>query len=491
MKRASTICNIFLCSIFFGLPLVLDRGYFNISAAKSLYFLLSSAVFCLIAIVRFVASLLKKKPLPLSLAPLDIAMLAFGAVNVLSAAASGLGADVWLGRDSRLQGALVIVLYVLMYMAISGSLPDLDNKNYPIRFLATGFVLVAGLALLNALNSDPTGLFTNMDTTQRYLFITTIGNINFFSSYACLCLPVFIIMSAYAQNRMSYIYWGIVLVLSGVAAVLSCSEGFVLGFAAFLAAAPFFFFHNSQRFIRFCSSLLTVLLAAAAFYHIHEALPDPIYRPAELVSLFLDGPWIWLMCVSVLAACLLAHYRPGSLRTVRWIYLGLLLAALMALLVLFIHANNNGADKMTRFLVFNDRWGSGRGKVYRLCAEILQDFSLKQWMIGIGPEALQNVMAKRGITYIDQAHSEYLQALITTGLLGLTAQLGIIGLTVAAVLRCAPKEPVAIALLMGLVAYWAQASVSIAQSFTTPIAYAYIGIIGGIYKYSAVDNKPK
>ena len=81
---------------------------------------------------------------------------------------------------------------------------------------------------------------------------------------------------------------------------------------------------------------------------------------------------------------------------------------------------------------------------------------------------------------LDQAHNEYLQYLMTTGLAGLTAYLGVIATTIYTVAKKLKESTLALALLTGLVAYWMQATVNIAQPFTTPIVYIYIACIAGM-----------
>ena len=478
-----TVCYAFLCALFFGLPLILNRGYFNISSTKSLYFLVIGGLFGVVAIVSFVALIIRNHRPPITFTALDFAIVAIGIANAISAVLSPFYLDVWIGRQSRLQGAAVILLYILVYIAISNGLSKESINKIPIRCLSFSFVLVAILAILHSFGVDPSALFANLEPAQRHLFISTIGNINFYSAYVCLCLPTMIVLSSFSQSNTSKICWHIALTLSGAAAVLTCSESFVVGMVAFAVVAPFFFFDNTERFIRFGISLLTVLLSATAFYYIYIRLPHPIYSPSTLLSNFLAGPWIWFSILVIASVCFLTHRCPTALRAFRWAHMALIIVAVISLIILVWYANKHADVINNSFLIFNDRWGSGRGKVYRLCVDILQDFSYREWLFGVGPESLQNVMADRGITYIDQAHSEYLQTLITTGAFGLVAQLSMIALTAGAVIRHAKRDPTALSLFMGLIAYWAQATVNIAQSFTTPLVYAFIAIIGAANKY--------
>ena len=69
---------------------------------------------------------------------------------------------------------------------------------------------------------------------------------------------------------------------------------------------------------------------------------------------------------------------------------------------------------------------------------------------------------------------------MTTGLAGLTAYLSVIASTIYMVVKKLKDSTLAVALLTGLIAYWMQATVNIAQPFTTPIVYIYIACIAGM-----------
>ena len=117
------------------------------------------------------------------------------------------------------------------------------------------------------------------------------------------------------------------------------------------------------------------------------------------------------------------------------------------------------------WLHFSDSWGTDRIKVWRYCLGLYRDFPLPDKLLGGGCGILARLDVSRRIfpvAILDAAHSEYLQILLNWGALGLIAWLGWLGFTFRDILR--QGEPLALALLAGLLGYAVQAAVNIAQT---------------------------
>lgn len=471
-----------LYALFIGLPLVMNNGYFNISETKSLYFLSLSVLYCVITLIVSLLCIIKKKKIDIKICAIDIFLISFCIINVISSVLSKYGLEVWIGRDSRLQGSLIILLYVSMYLMLSNFIGESVRNSKLIPTFAITFLIVAVVAIMHSLNVSITDLFKDFDESKRGLFISTIGNINFFSSFICLSLPVFVVFFINSKNKDEYVAWLIVLIFVGVGAVLSSSDSFVVGFLAFLAVAPFFFYKTPKSFIRFCVGVMVILLSSATFYYLYKLFPKQIYETASFMKLLLSPAVLGCLVLILLLACVLAHTLPKLLRLFPYIYLTVIIVAAIGLISAMIYANNVKAVGILKKFVFNNSWGNGRGRIYKICFETIKKFSLKEWLFGIGPESLQYHLISQGITKIDQAHSEYLQILISTGVFGLLSYFGVIVSTICVVVRKLRFNHIAVAFFLGLVAYWSQATVSIAQTFTTPFVYLFLAIIGYEYK---------
>ena len=429
----------------------------------------------------------KKIKCPIKFVTIDAFLILYAVANIVSACFSKYSKGVWIGTESRLQGALIVLLYILVYFLVSNGAKDIIKNGKLIRLFALVFIVVTSLAILHSLNISITGIFDHIDISQRHLFISTIGNMNFFSSFVCLSLPIFVISFISSENQDQSVVLGAVLVFCGIAAVLCCSDSFVLGFLAFLAVAPFFFMGDKKLFIRFWIANIIMLLSAATFCYIYKSLPKHYYEPSELLCFLLSPLVLGTITILLTAVCILVHFFPKFLRAFRFIYLGIILASAITVIALFIYKNREYDPNAWSIWIFNDNWGSFRGKIYRMCFEFLGEFTLKEWLVGIGPESLQYLFFEHGINYFDQAHCEYLQVLLSSGIFGLITYLGSIVSAIVLVVRKLRHNMIALAFFFGLITYWAQAMVNIAQSFTTPFVYLYLAII--VCEYKQLSNK--
>ena len=100
-----------------------------------------------------------------------------------------------------------------------------------------------------------------------------------------------------------------------------------------------------------------------------------------------------------------------------------------------------------------------------------------------------------GVVY-DNAHNEYLQYLVTTGLFGALAYVGLIVSTMVMLIRTAVSvfkkeadtEGVFLALALGISGYASQAFVNLNQSLTTPYMFLMIAMAAGVCRVHRIGN---
>jgi O-antigen ligase len=244
---------------------------------------------------------------------------------------------------------------------------------------------------------------------------------------------------------------------------------------------------------------------------------------------------VWIVSVVVLVVW--AAIRLASKWTVKFrgkaalaVSVGVSLAGIVAVVIYAVH-NHMG------IFSFEDSWGNYRGFVWRRLMEAYSDFSVPQKLFGYGNESVKSIMTDRyyddmmnavGVIY-DNAHNEYLQYLITTGIFGAVSYVGLLVTTGGALVRAAvsgavmnenesmssqsagkrSKEKAAsrdsrtvrgsktgtglecllgyaedegsmIAVLLGITGYAVQAFVNLNQSLTTPYIFLLIAMAGGL-----------
>jgi O-antigen ligase len=139
---------------------------------------------------------------------------------------------------------------------------------------------------------------------------------------------------------------------------------------------------------------------------------------------------------------------------------------------------------LDRFVKLNENWGTDRGRIWAYCLNAFRSFSPLEMIFGKGPGFLALYDSQHPIfpdAILDTAHNEYIQYLLTIGIAGLLGYLALLIGTVRAAYQHAKESPLALALIVGIVAYAAQAFVNIAQPASTPILFLLLGMAAGSF----------
>ncbi len=483
VKTALQSCVIiYLVFMMFGLPLIVTDGYFNITETKSVYFYILSIA--LVASAGFFAkkneaaegkSLLERAELSCT----DWAMTAFCGFVFLSAVFSSYN-DVWIGVSSRYQGFITILLYVAVYFIVSRNFTAAQSF---LLFSVLAFSAVSIIGVLNCFDVDVFGFYDGINENYKTLFLSTIGNINFYSSYMCLLMPLVVCGFCLGEGKISRAVYTVALVIGSLGMMVTSSESFVVGFASSLMIMPLFFYSRLHRYKRYLVSIIIIVLSSQAYMLVYRLYGKANLAVSKLLSVFVNPVVAVVIVLVCLIAYLIAAKAPKGVAVIKKVYPVLLAALVVGIAVCFILANTVGIDRFNGLFKITSEWGTYRGKIWRFCVNEYLDFGIKDKLFGVGPESLSRITAGAKLferKSLDQAHNEYLQYLMTTGIFGLSAYLGVIGTTIYTVIKKLRESTFAVALLAGLVSYWMQAAVNIAQPFTTPIVYIYIACIAGM-----------
>lgn len=476
---------IYLVLLMFGLPLIVTDGYFNITETKSVYFYVLS-IFLIVAAGFFASknkegtqtgesSLIRRA----QLSHMDKAMLVFCFFVFLSALFSS-HPDVWLGVSSRYQGFITVLIYVVVYFIISRNFTSAQSF---LLFSVLAFSVVSVIGVLNCFDIDVFGLYDGINANYKTMFLSTIGNINFYSSYICLLMPLVVSGFCLSDAKISRGVYTVALVIGSLGMMVTSSESFVVGFASSLMIMPLFFYNRIHRFKRYLISLIIIVLSSQAYMLVYKSYGEANLAVSKMLSVFVNPFVAATVIVLCLGAYFIACKAPKGIGIMKKVYPVLLGAFVLGICLSFILANTVGIERFNGLFKITSEWGTYRGKIWNFCVNEFFGFGLKDKLFGIGPESLNYITAGAKLfegKSLDQAHNEYLQYLMTTGIFGLGAYLGVIGTTIYTVIKKLRESTLAVALLAGLISYWMQAAVNIAQPFTTPIVYIYIACIAGM-----------
>ena len=198
---------------------------------------------------------------------------------------------------------------------------------------------------------------------------------------------------------------------------------------------------------------LSLLLTAAAYGLLHTRREKPVF-PAPRTFL-----------LTLLACAIVA------------------LAAAAALFLFYTYVDTDTKlTGMLKLFRFRDKWGTNRGGVWVRCMKLFAQSDWRVKLFGFGPDLLKKPLADAYGAEIaaycnlsfNNAHNEYIQYLLTHGVLGLTAYLTFAVGACVSLFRRARKNAAAAGLLAGALAYLLHAAVNVNQPITTPLLFLFL-----------------
>lgn len=465
---------------------------------------------------------------------MDIFMAGFVLANVLAFFMSGNKAAAYTGEEGRRCGLQFVLLAFFLYVCMARYC-RIRRYVVVIFMLAGSFVGIVGICQF--MGYDFLGLREGLMQSIRNVYISTFGNIDIFASFLCVLVPVAAGAYISSEGKESIVIriTAVIAVLTGTGAVIISNANLAYaGVGGAMIAAWIWASYRGK--IKEFADVCLVMACGVLAISIILGQTDSGYSELDGLSYFVsDSRMVWIVSVVVLVVW--AAIRLASKWTVKFrgkaalaVSVGVSLAGIVAVVIYAAH-NHMG------IFSFEDSWGNYRGFVWRRLMEAYSDFSVPQRLFGYGNESVKAIMTDRyyddmmntvGVIY-DNAHNEYLQYLITTGIFGAVSYVGLLVTTGGVLVRTAvsgavmnenesmssqsagkrSKEKAAsrdsrtvrgsktgtglecllgyaedegsmIAVLLGITGYAVQAFVNLNQSLTTPYIFLLIAMAGGL-----------
>ncbi|MBE6686236.1 MAG: hypothetical protein E7591_03295 [Ruminococcaceae bacterium] len=469
IEKRFSVFAIVLLLIF--LPLYVENAYFNVVEAKFRAFFISSMIIVL-PITFFLAYRLvkrkeyNKKPLDLS----EGALLGFAAVWLISCLLSERRNSSFWGNDGWYIGVFAVLMLTLLYFFLSRSLEYEQNIFIPVFAIN---VLIFILGILQFARIDLFGLHENILEKQYYQYISTLGNTNWVAGYLCLFIPMSFVFFLNAEDGFSYIFNLIFLIFAFSNLILSISDGAYigLGFSAFFSI-PFIF--NDKLRSKRCLLLFMIFFAEAVLITLLPCFNGLFERISGISSFVLDlriSAPLLAFCVLTYILISLSKREGKEFRRVICIACEVLL--LLIVIGFFIYS----------VITFDDSFGSSRGAIWRVSFERFSDYSVKEKLIGIGPELLRGEYRElqmsdrfKGLAILS-SHSEPIQILLSSGIIGLALYLTVLAGVFKDIGRISEKS---FAYFLPISAYFGQSFVNSA----TIVNLTLLCIIFSMYRIS-------
>lgn len=509
----NAIVNYYLLLMFTVFPLAFSSQYQNIRTDKYVLFLTLTMI---VAIVEFFMILsesntkspaddVKAKKWYQSFSFTDWSMIALLFANCISTVLSAYPSDSFFGTQGRNNGLLLMFAYVAIYFIITR---QYKFYEYVFAGLAIGAGLVFLLAVINYFYIDPLGMFKNYDDQVIMDFTSTIGNKNLMASFVCICLPVIMMLFMNTANKkFKWIYY-VSMIIGFSALLVADSDSGFLGFFTLMIILLIYYIRKPKKLFLYFFSVFSMLAGAKILRFISLIFNDKTKEMTEIPRLFVyENRISYILIGFTLLMSVLFYFiskRNPDLIFPKAVFItalsiSILAAAIIVYLIIkytFIDTTSKLNEVMSYFR-FNDKWGTHRGYMWRKSVEIFSNFNFKNMIFGCGPDtyfsAFTPYFSELFNLYGDEAtncaHNEYLNYLVTIGILGLASYLSVIISFIIRAVKAAKVNPLAIICCAGVICYAVQAIVNIAQPITTPLFILLICIGEAVCRQVKNDNK--
>ena len=500
-KLGNIFTTAYLLLIFGVYPFYMKQGYVDIGKAKYQFFIYSSlaavgilALIGMVLTIQNIGGRLKGREFYLTnwdkLSVTDLFVMMFAVEVFVSYAMSDYRKEALWGTDGWYIGLVFVLTLCALYFLIS-RLWDGTKVVWYVGILASGIVFFLGVL-------DRFSIYLIPLQIRQPGFISTLGNINWFSGYLSVLAPIGICMFLF-QKKNSYqsFLYGCYTVIAFMAGFCQGGDSIFLFFGA-LFYILLWIAIKKEEWIKNYFLLVSLWGFSAQVVRLMRFLMPEAYNydTNNLCGYATGSNFTLLAGIFAFAVYVILRKHQGKIllaekgqKLVRGIMTGLLLGGL--LIWIFIAGVNtrigiSGLEQKS-FLLLNENWGNGRGAAFSSAVSSFKEMPVLHKLLGEGPDcfsvyvySLPDVAEKLKFTFGDNrltnAHNELLTCLVNEGIFGVCLFLGIL---VSFVIRCMKKGEQNIifyALAVSAVCYICHNMVSFQQVLNVSYLFLLMGM---------------
>ena len=486
-------------------PIIYQNHFFGMVSAKTQLFWYTTAMFLVLMLVIQLFCLLpngkkgKRKSIKELLSTWSITdwcIVVFFCTVIVSWLFSAYRSESFYGTPGWFVGVATLLSCCVAYYYISRYFSFSPSVIWIMLVVNMG---VGTLAILNHFRVDPLGMFDNVRAEDWAIFISTIGNINLYSSYLCVIVPVFMALFCICQTRNSLLAYGSFLIIGFMNLIVVNSDSVFLGIGAAFVLLLWYAKDSWAIMKRYVSMVLLFLVSVQVMGGLHHIFETNAIVLSSIPNFFARSTYVLgaiFVAILMLAVVYRSEVKKADIRILKrviWVMFGMGILLFIGMIVLVIWVNTSDAKNLSgwvQFLRFEDSWGSNRGFIWRYCIKLYQDFPIGHKLIGCGPDTLYYAMLDSYYTDMVQflnavfsnAHSEFLQLLVTLGLAGVVSYFAILVSSGIRYGKESKSKPLLIVIATVIVSYIGQGAVNNPQYITTPLLFVLLGVGEAIYR---------
>lgn len=423
--RAFCFC-VFLVAVFY-----INQDYYDVLGEKARIISVFSVIILVVEMVFTVFTKNKTGEEKVLITSLDLSMVCFGIIAIVSGCLSDYKKESFIGNSGFSVGGYFIVLMIVVYFWLSRLLCRTRGREEIGTEIEIYFFIIMISALLqfllciiNVFGVDLLGTYERLGISNEYL--GTMGHVNNLAGYIAMVVSLCTGLLIEKRSRTNSIITTLVLFLGWILIFICRSDGAIIG-AAFGQAIFILICLKDKSFLPVLRKDLFIIFLSAIFVDILTLIFSGLSQRLDVIAgIFINQkiyviPFVLAIIISIGLEKKSSQDIEKLMPLIQKVYRVLLIFGVIAAVVGII-------------LTIDDEWGTNRGFVWRVSIDIVRDFNLKEILVGVGPECYlyksmelhgEEILNRLPGTGLANAHCDYLNFLVTTGVLGLIAYLGI------------------------------------------------------------------
>lgn len=384
--------------------------------------------------------------------------------------------------------------YVMLFAGLISMLLTAKYLSWSVGLtwsFVTGTSLVYILQILNEWNIDILGMKGNLLEKQHGVFTGTLGNCNYNAAFDCLALAGGMAFFMVCKEKKSRLVYGSMLFFGFMGAFCCRSDSVFLGIAAVFAVVLWYALGKEEKLVVLWWEIVLFFAAACLTRVLYDVFADHAYKMDGLTLFMLRWEVLVAEVIVVVLSGIFVFYREKQCKSTvnlqKWyLWAVLVLLAGMVCLIAAVNLLNWGflEEGLPGKLKIDDAWGTYRGYVWIRSLSIYNGFPPGNKLFGCGANTLSYLLNEQygqemtelfHAKFID-AHNEYLQSLLTTGIVGTVGYFGMILFPAVQSVRQIGDNENALFVVAGTAAFLAQAFVNNTQVVTLPFVFIQTGI---------------
>lgn len=407
------------------------------------------------------------------------------------------------GYEGWYMGLMSQLLFALIYFGVSRYGAFDHTMAYGILITASITHIVA---ILQRFTIDPLGMYEGVLEAYYPSFLSTIGNINWYSSYLCIVFPMGMVWYLQAKARGVKCLLALYIMLGAASLVTQNSDS---AYLALLFVSVFLLLVSLRKQSYLLKFLEILMFIGIAF--ITVGILQIIYServvPIDGLSIFCSQSLLTKLVLLAIGVCYVAikygltegKWLQGdvlcyNITTIRVLILASLAFIILVLLGIMFLVTSEQLPKQLSFLQeigylnFDDEWGTIRGFIWKMSARMWNDYSVSYQLLGCGPDAFaeyayahyyESIVQIWDSEVLANAHNEWLNTLLVTGILGFISYIGIFLAQIVRGCKYMGTQPIFMCGAACIISYMAHNVFCYQQIVCTPLIFIVLGFMEG------------